>query len=223
VRVNKFKFIILSLLFLFLVLISIGIFFYTFDIYRNKKNSSLHDFKIIYQDKNDEEGRTIIYSFGDYGLGGVGKQFKTPWIYIVGLFDKWEKIGEGPNYYIYFTEPFKKGVVYKVLVINEKTNFADLVPLEDKDDKPKPEVRDTILMIENLNKLKERDHDYLEILGSVTEYKFEELNQFFKKGDAVVVFLFNWPGQPDSFVPDNQGNPIAKFIVLRRNDSRKFF
>lgn len=162
---------------------------------------------IIYQKSGDSEGRTVVYE-SEENWGGIGKQQKYPWTYIVGSFDRWEEIPGSKDRYLHLTNPMTGEEIAKIKILFGKKEVF-----------PEKELT-TYLDVENLEKLGSGDLEF-ERLGEVATIPNNTLDQYLKKGDAVVVYLMT----KGMFTDDandvyeeivEQDAPLAYVLAIRR-------
>lgn len=163
------------------------------------KEATSQKLQIIYQAKNDPEGRTIIYSKQN-AWKGSGINMLPPWVYAVGLFDHWENILGSLDRYLYLTDPVNKIALDKIRVVFQDNQ---LFPNKGKQ---------TVLQAENLTNTANAS-DEIENIGFISTVNNEKLNNIIKKGDALLAVLLT----KTNLNPITEENySIAQSLVVRR-------
>jgi len=172
-------------------------------------------FRIIYQDKADKEGRTILYDTIIENLyNGVGeKKFslgERP--YILGSFYQWLAIKGLSDRLLILRNPLTEENIVTVRVVFTPSSYI------------KSGAKTSRIMMEDINKARvtadtndgTEDLKYILNIQKITE---ADLDKLIKIGDAIVVF-------PEvikdnnvwSVVKDEQETVIVNSLMLRRND-----
>jgi len=160
-------------------------------------------FKIIYQEENDSEGRTILYDalksdqkqFGFTGSGEMNDLF-TP--NVIGLFDKWEAIPNSKDQYIYLIDPVLKKT-FKNQVVYEASSLL------------LPETKKTMFGVENLDdpgKVEKKSGNFVDTISS------DQLSSLIRKGDAIIVFLAK--DTRGKLIKNSNKLGVAQWVVIRR-------
>jgi len=159
--------------------------------------------RILYQEKNDTEGRSVIYRKKDFSYSGIGEFYNTATspaklVQIIGVFKGWESIPNSKDRYILLENPLDEKPVQKTRVSFEASALFD------------KGMNSTVLAVENLK------------TGIIENAKIQirnlspdQIDFFLKRGDAVVITPLI---QEDSSIRrDGQGIICAAWIILRRN------
>jgi len=198
------KKILIFFFFVFLVIILVEIRYY-FNVKETKKkitklkNTQIpSDFKIIYQKKDDREGRSVVYKTSKPQLlnGYEGKN------YLVGFFYGWENIFNSSDYYLLLKEPSKKSIK-KIRVLFDFFKLPGGLEIK------------TSLALENLSKTKvvDRHQEAVKFVSYFSSLSWLKINSLIKENDVLVIFPLYRKSQ---LVLDENKQLIGHRIVIRR-------
>lgn len=167
------------------------------------------NFKILYQDPNDTEGRTLLYSlkhpmvginFPNHGI--VFDQINQKRIsYIVSIVRNWENIDNSKDMYITIYDPVSKTELLKArLVLDISPSFSNLV---------------TGFGIENLG-LIDKSQDGFSFLSSLMNYGYDKVRAVIQTGDAVVIRPRYISPDASRYETDENNIMIARSLSIRR-------
>ncbi len=180
-------------------------------------NSTL---KILYQDPNDTEGRTILYrSEYPFVYNNIGRGiFNTGQIYYTGIIKDWNS-NASANQTLTLVNPLTKADI-QTFELQFTPNGA--LPGMKKG---------TLLSVENLAKSQnpsslakdEGVEDYFLFLKPFNKVSSKDLQRWIHTGDAVVVAPLLEEGENGAIneVKGESGYPIAYVILLRRSNGAK--
>ncbi len=172
------------------------------------------DLKILYQDPNDKEGRTIIYTTSSkYAYNNSGEiSFPGLRTYYIGLFDGWKKIAGSSDRELVLFDPINKAEIGQFRVVFQNNPVFSSAS------------KTTRLSVENMVKARrvvddEGSEDYERFLESVSAINDARLDKLIQKGDAMIVYPWQNPeGSSFTTIKDNDGRPYAYIILLRRTN-----
>ncbi|MBI2612064.1 hypothetical protein HYW54_04990 [Candidatus Gottesmanbacteria bacterium] len=169
------------------------------------------NFKILYQDPADTEGRTIIYDIpGETkpsllkSSGLVYARGTNHILYAVGLFKEWESIEGTKDRYILLRDPFSKGKLPKFRVAYEPSQLYD------------GKENMTSLSRENIEKIVEGKKHISLVARSFSDLSQTQIDELFRKGDAVAV-LSLWGENDKSARRDENDQLLSGWVYIRRN------
>lgn len=180
-----------------------------------------YSFKIIYQDPSDKIGRTILYESGNKNLyNGIGKStFNTGQVYYTGKVSNWTSDNSSRKNTLGLTNPING------------TSIQTFDILYTPDSTYPTMKKGTLLSLENLTKSMnpyslghdEGVEDYKSFIIPLREASPQNLQEWIKDGDAVVVFPVMEKSGNKSLneIIGSNGNPIAEVILIRRTNGSK--
>ncbi len=181
--------------------------------------------KILSQKPGDKEGRTVIYESA-IAWGGIGRQYKYPWTYVVGVFDHFETIEGSHDRYLHLIESQTGKKLPKMRVVAEEKGIFPTLPKQPGMNGKDPQQ--TIIMVEDLNKSEQGDE--MTVLGTFSQFNDDQLTQMIKKDDAMVAILLTDQAKiinekivdkvDPSLILDTNNNVIARSLILRRYDTK---
>lgn len=182
----------------------------------SQKDGNSVNFNVLYKDKSDTLGRTVIYKMSSLeapsGAGFV--RLKDGFPYVVGIFDKFEQLTGDADQLLYLDDP---------------VNNSKIAPIRIVTHPGQPMAQDqvvTYMGVSNLNLVKKRafrdSHELIEGFDGKKLFDSTKMGKLIKVGDAVEIFpLATLDGGEWKVQTDNQGHFIASSLYLRRWDGAK--
>lgn len=170
----------------------------------NQVVESTGHINVVSQEKNDLEGRTVIYQSTPSAFSGTFGN-----TYTIGYFDKWESIPGSRDRYLILTDPLssEKKLTYHV-IFDQTTPPGFQYKIE------------TQFGVEDLNLLKmEAKEGKIEGILPINSLKESSLQNLFKKGDVVVIYKILLNGVQKDY-QDKDGYNYALFVIIRRFESQ---
>ncbi len=174
-------------------------------------NSTL---KTLYQDPNDKEERTIIYTSDNKNLYNGAGIFNKPGFrtYMIGLFDGWTTI------------PGTKDRLLALLSPIENSNIGQVRVAFEQNERYRAKSKLTRVSVENLDKAKvmtddQGSEEYDLWIKDIASLADARLNNLIRIGDALIVFpLQTLTGENWITLKDENNMPYADTILLRRSN-----
>lgn len=169
---------------------------------------SANNLKVLYQEKGDVLGRSIIYDYQNpkypvvKGFSGAGIVNQPSYLfpYIVGAFVDWKSIPNSQDFYMSLINPLTNTRLGDIRIVYDSNSFP---AFKDK----------THLTVEYLN----NPGHASDASGSIFVNKAgsnNPLSDFLHKGDAVVIIPFMNQGK---LFLDENGDMVAHALAIRRN------
>lgn len=157
--------------------------------------------KILYQEKGDNQERTVIYQKKDSPYSGIGEFYNTATspaklVQIIGIFKGWGQINDTKDKYLLLEDPIYKKSLQKLRVAFGPSDLFD------------GGANTTSLAVENISTGKTDN-----LKTQIKDIDLGHLDDLIQKGDAIIALSFI---RDNKIVYDSNRIVCVNWIIIRR-------